>query len=488
MTIKSLLWLCCLAACITLSHPLAAQDDEPRSRVTIHVVQRDETLFQIAQRFGTTIDELTLLNGLPNPDSLRVGQRLLIPGERRNETGLLTTHTVQPGETIHTIALRYNSTPASLSAANNILHARTLYVGQRLLVTEGANGTLPAEGLAMHVVRAGDNWLRLALRYDASATRLADLNGMSLSSPLLAGQRLAIPNAPTGRRFIDLPEPLLDFQLGPLPAWQGQTLSAYIQTDGLVDLQARAFGRDISFYSETIGEYYAFMGVHAFLDAGLYPFDITLSRPDGTSVTYTSYIRMLDAGYGSEIITLPDDRLPLLENDFVEPEMERITQAMSGSTEPRYFDGLMNLPSTGPVTSQFGTRRSYNGSTYTTFHSGADFGGAPGSLIMAPASGTVVVAELLPIRGNTVIIDHGWGVYTGYWHNTELFVSAGQFVQRGDPIATLGNTGLSTGAHLHWEMWVGGVQVDPLQWLTHTFDDFSPDVEEPDEISFPSGN
>jgi murein DD-endopeptidase MepM/ murein hydrolase activator NlpD len=104
---------------------------------------------------------------------------------------------------------------------------------------------------------------------------------------------------------------------------------------------------------------------------------------------------------------------------------------------------------------------------------------------MAPAAGTVVLAELLPIRGNTVIIDHGWGVYTGYWHNSELFVTAGQFVQRGDPISSLGNTGLSTGAHLHWEMWVGGVQVDPLQWLTHTFDDFSPATPEPDTVSFP---
>ncbi len=474
-----LLWLWPLTAATAFAQP----DDV--SGVTIHVVQRDETLFEIAQRFGTTVDALTLINGLPNPDSLRVGQRLIIPGERHTGTGLLTTHIAQPGETLHTIALRYNSTLASLSEANNILHARRLYGGQSILVPEGANGTLPADTSSMHVVAEGENWLRVAMRYNLTSIQLAAANGLTTSQALLPGQHLLIPGDSSARRFVDLPAPMLDFQLGPLPVWQGKTLSAYIRTDGLADIQAQAFGRDIPFYTEDLGEYYAFWGVHAFIEPGLYPFRITFNRPDGTAVEYTSYIRVLDAGYGSEIISLPEERLPLLENDVVEPELDRITAAMSGVTEPRYFDALMNLPATGPVTSQFGTRRSYNGSAYSTFHSGADFGGAPGSLIMAPTAGTVVLAELLPIRGNTVIIDHGWGVYTGYWHNSELFVTAGQFVQRGDPISSLGNTGLSTGAHLHWEMWVGGVQVDPLQWLTHTFDDFSPATPEPDTVSFP---
>jgi len=67
-------------------------------------------------------------------------------------------------------------------------------------------------------------------------------------------------------------------------------------------------------------------------------------------------------------------------------------------------------------------------------------------------------------------------VYTGYWHQTEMFVEPDQFIGRGEPIGTIGATGLITGPHLHWEMWVSGVQVDPLQWLAFAFGEFNQSV------------
>jgi murein DD-endopeptidase MepM/ murein hydrolase activator NlpD len=60
-------------------------------------------------------------------------------------------------------------------------------------------------------------------------------------------------------------------------------------------------------------------------------------------------------------------------------------------------------------------------------------------------------------------------VYSGFWHQSAINVSPGEWVQAGQTIGAVGNTGLSTGAHLHWEMWVGGVPVDPLQWLQRAF-------------------
>ena len=85
---------------------------------------------------------------------------------------------------------------------------------------------------------------------------------------------------------------------------------------------------------------------------------------------------------------------------------------------------------------------------------------------MAPADGVVALAEPLHIRGNAVILDHGRGIFTGYWHLSEFRVKPGQIVKRGDILGLVGNTGLSTGAHLHWEMRIDGVAVDPLQFLT----------------------
>ena len=118
------------------------------------------------------------------------------------------------------------------------------------------------------------------------------------------------------------------------------------------------------------------------------------------------------------------------------------------------------------INSFFGTRRSYNGSDYDFFHGGVDFGGGLGVQVFAPAAGIVVFADALEIRGNATIIDHGWGIYTGYFHQSEILVKVGDNVQPGQVIGIVGSTGRSTGAHLHWEMWVGGIQVDPLDWLT----------------------
>src|SRR5690606_22655525 len=123
-------------------------------------------------------------------------------------------------------------------------------------------------------------------------------------------------------------------------------------------------------------------------------------------------------------------------------------------------------PIESAITSAYGTRRTYNGIPVDTFHGGVDFGGGVGTPVLAPSDGVVMLAEPLNVRGNAVVIGHGWGVYTGYWHLDEILVTVGQTIHQGEVIGTLGNSGLSTGAHLHWELWVGGVQVNPLQWLS----------------------
>ena len=98
-------------------------------------------------------------------------------------------------------------------------------------------------------------------------------------------------------------------------------------------------------------------------------------------------------------------------------------------------------------------------------HEGEDLSAAAGTPVSAPAAGTVVLAEPLFVRGNAVVLDHGQGVYSGYWHLSELAVTVGERVTVGQRLGAVGSTGLSTGAHLHWELHVAGVAVDPLQWV-----------------------
>ncbi len=106
----------------------------------------------------------------------------------------------------------------------------------------------------------------------------------------------------------------------------------------------------------------------------------------------------------------------------------------------------------------------------TFFPTGLDFCGNNTTDVLAPAVGRVVFAGPLTVRGNATVIDHGQGVYTGYLHQSELFVQTGDMVQPGQVIGKVGATGRVTGPHLHWEVWVNGVQVDPLDWLEKTFD------------------
>ncbi|MFN2158227.1 MAG: M23 family metallopeptidase, partial [Anaerolineae bacterium] len=166
-------------------------------------------------------------------------------------------------------------------------------------------------------------------------------------------------------------------------------------------------------------------------------------------------------------LTIPSDRQSLLDPDLVAAEGERVRTVMGQVSFPGMWDGPFSIPLAGDpqINDGYGTRRSYNGGPATSYHGGIDYDAEAGDPVYCPAPGRVVLAEPLQVRGNAVIVDHGRGVLTGYWHLSEIAVTVGQQVGRGDVLAYVGSTGLSTGPHLHWEMRVAGVQVDPLQWV-----------------------
>lgn len=116
------------------------------------------------------------------------------------------------------------------------------------------------------------------------------------------------------------------------------------------------------------------------------------------------------------------------------------------------------------VSVNYGARRSYNGGPYLTYHEGVDFSAYAGTPVTAPAAGTVVLAEPLYVRGGAVILDHGLGIYTGFYHLSTINVITGQTVVPGDLLGEVGTTGLSTGNHLHWDLLVNGVWVDAATW------------------------
>lgn len=121
-------------------------------------------------------------------------------------------------------------------------------------------------------------------------------------------------------------------------------------------------------------------------------------------------------------------------------------------------------PLDGVLTSGFGWRRSPFNKRWK-FHFGIDISAPVGTLIVAPSAGMVVTAEMHPGYGRLLEIDHGYEVVTRYAHNARLLVAPGEVVRNGQPIATVGMTGATTGPHLHYEIYVEGQPVDPLEHL-----------------------
>jgi murein DD-endopeptidase MepM/ murein hydrolase activator NlpD len=155
--------------------------------------------------------------------------------------------------------------------------------------------------------------------------------------------------------------------------------------------------------------------------------------------------------------------------DQAEQRLRQINEGLSGTGSILAATPTI-LPLNHPISSRFGLRQSPFGggrSRSVDFHRGLDIPAAPGTLIHAPADGTVLASgQSGNGYGLLVTINHGYGLVTRYGHLEKVLVEPGQTVLRGHPVAKSGNTGRSTGPHLHYEVLLGGVPADPLELLS----------------------
>jgi len=139
-----------------------------------------------------------------------------------------------------------------------------------------------------------------------------------------------------------------------------------------------------------------------------------------------------------------------------------IHAAVEPVTAVRYELPFIN-PAEGEISTVFGASRSYDGGEAGWRHKGIDIAAKTGTNVKASNHGTVVLAAAGKAYGNSVIVDHGGGIYTLYFHMHRLFVKKGDRVAKGDVIGTVGSTGLSTGPHLHYQMDLFSVPVNPAE-------------------------
>nr|WP_279231225.1 M23 family metallopeptidase [Thermus altitudinis] len=298
----------------------------------------------------------------------------------------------------------------------------------------------------VHTVAPGETLFQIARRYGTTVEELARLNGLRDPNRIQVGQALLVRS----REEVALPKGRLVY----FPPVQG-----------------RAFGLRVEGYAQGwvgfLGERYplvpgekglwTLLPVGALVEAKAHPLRLGL---EGEEIPLA--LQVAPGGYGQETLVLSPSLEGLLRDPSLRAEREKVVGVCPKEGVLTFSRFLRPLE--GRITSPFGTRRRY-GNLFTSYHEGLDFAAPPGTPVRAVAEGVVVLSERLKVRGEAVILSHGMGLCTGYWHLAQRRVRVGERVKGGQVLGLLGNTGLSTGPHLHLEVRLWGVPVDPLPFF-----------------------
>jgi murein DD-endopeptidase MepM/ murein hydrolase activator NlpD len=208
----------------------------------------------------------------------------------------------------------------------------------------------------------------------------------------------------------------------------------------------------------------ALVGVDLEKAPGTYPLSVAATLQNGENAVCNATLAVRVGKFATEKLTV--------EKQFVDPneqqaaravaEQQKLRQLFDRVTPEKLWQGDFQFPLKGVTQgTNFGKRRILNGQSRSP-HTGADFPAVTGTPVYATQSGHVVLAEELYFSGNTVIIDHGLGVYSLYGHLSEFAVAAGDDVKGGAVIGKVGATGRVTGPHLHWGVTVNKARVNPV--------------------------
>ncbi len=209
--------------------------------------------------------------------------------------------------------------------------------------------------------------------------------------------------------------------------------------------------------------YYALVPISYYKD--LKKYKIIISYIENEKKVFKGIpIEVIDGKYKSEVINVDSSKVTLSEKNKkrVSKEYKEAIKIYNTTSETLYINDKFIYPLETKITSDFGRKRVYNGSL-KSYHSGTDYRAKVGTKIKAINNGKVVIAKDRFYAGNSIVLDHGNGIYSGYYHLSKMNYKEGDLVKKGDIIGLSGSTGRVTGPHLHFSFRIHGIQVDPLQ-------------------------
>ncbi len=249
----------------------------------------------------------------------------------------------------------------------------------------------------------------------------------------------------------------------------GELVEVIVKADSpLSAVRGRAFDHEVGFYrAGGPREWQALVGIDLDVKPGSY--DVTIeATPEagGGTVDAVHPLTVRAKAFPTRRLTVDEGFVnpPASVMHRITEESARVRAILAAFTPSRLWSGAWIAPVPGAATSSFGRRSILNGQPRSP-HSGTDFHAATGTPVRAPNRGRVVLAADQYFSGNTVILDHGLGLFSFLAHLSTITVREGQVVERGDEVGLSGATGRVTGPHLHWTVRLDGARVDPLSVL-----------------------
>ena len=224
--------------------------------------------------------------------------------------------------------------------------------------------------------------------------------------------------------------------------------------------------RIIPFFKiDETGRYGALMGIDLSDKPAQDEVRVRVQEGSKTYLVERYKVKVRRTKFGTQELTLPKDKEPDEETlKRVEAEQQQMLENLSTVREERLWRGPFLMPVEGKVAGTFGLKRIINGQPRNP-HSGEDIYAPEGAPVTASNRGLVKLTGDFFFSGKSIVIDHGLGIFTMYFHLSEVFVKEGEPVSKGQKIGLVGSTGRVTGPHLHWGARLNGARVNPLSLI-----------------------
>lgn len=259
-----------------------------------------------------------------------------------------------------------------------------------------------------------------------------------------------------------------DYQVTVYPevAWQGKVISVSIMPNqGIKRISGLFLDQKFKLY-ESGAEWKGIVGVPIHQKPGHYKLKLFITLENGRKKQIIKQLKVWSTKFPFSKFWLKPSKNRLRSKKIVANDWVQIEPHLKKESQDQLWSGRFIWPIMAKVSQGFGHRQIINGKGGGN-HRGIDIAAFNGTKIVAPNHGKVVFAKRLKAFGGTMVIDHGQGIYTLYFHLSKMLKPAGSVVEQGEEIALSGDSGISSGPHLHWGLSVHNLRVDPKQWINY---------------------